>query len=116
MSTKTRVFPLAAACLLAIASRTAAQGTTRIEELESLAGLDGLFVVVESLDDEAQEGGLTRDALQAYLEMRLRQARIPLLSKAAWWEAERKPTLYLNLMTHHEVSPRVPIDAGLEVT
>ncbi len=47
---KARAFPLAVACLLAITSRTAGQDVDL--ERESLAGLDGLFVLVEYLGDE----------------------------------------------------------------
>ncbi len=80
---KARAFPLAVACLLAITSRTAGQDVDL--ERESLAGLDGLFVLVEYLGDEEQEGGLREDALHTYLEMRLRQARIPVLSEDECW-------------------------------
>ena len=76
---KARAFPLAVACLLAIASRTAGQDVDA--ERESLRGLDGLRVQVEDLTDKAREGGLTEAALHTYLEMRLRQARIPILPK-----------------------------------
>ncbi len=82
---KARAFPLAAACLLAITSRTVGQdvGSTT----ESLVGLDGLQVIVWVSSDLVQEGGLTEDALQTYLEMRLRQARIPVLSTIVEWLA-----------------------------
>ncbi len=92
---KARALPLAVACLLAITSRTAGQDADLARE--SLAGLDGLWLVVEKLDDEAQEGGLTSDALQTYLEMRLRQARIPVLSEDEWSASERRSYLYLNV-------------------
>ncbi len=90
---RARAYPLAAACLLAITSRTAGQDAGR----ESLTGLNGLWVIVEDLSDEAQKGGLRRDALQTYLEMRLRRARISVLSKAEWSVSEREPYLYLNV-------------------
>ena len=88
-----QVIFLAAACLLAITSQTTAQRPDY--DRESLAGLDGLHVIVAG----AQEGGLTEDALQTYLEMRLRQARIPVLSTIVEWLAtERQPYLYLNIL------------------
>ncbi len=90
-----RALPLAAACLLAITSRAAGQDVDL--ERESLAGLEGLKVVVEDLPDPAHEGGLTKDALQTYLELRLRQARIPVLSEDEWSASERRPYLYLNV-------------------
>ena len=92
---KARAFPLATACLLAIPSQAAGQATDL--ERESLAGLDGLHVFVEDLRQAAQEGGLKQDALRTYLEMRLRQARIPVLSKDEWLASERRPYLYLTV-------------------
>lgn len=88
--------PLAAALLLAIASQ--AVGQTDLER-ESLAGLDGLFVVVEALDEVDQAGGLTREALQTYLELRLRQAAIPVPPMDESPATERSPYLYLAVTT-----------------
>ncbi len=65
---------------------------------ESLAGLEGLKVVVEALPERAQQGGLTEDVLRTYLEMRLRQARIPVLSKDEWLASERNPSLSLEII------------------
>ncbi len=94
---KARALPLAAACLLAITSRAGGQDVSG--QAESLRGLDGLHLIGSDLSDEAEEGGLTEDALQTYLEMRLRQARIPVLSTIVEWLAtERQPYLYLNIV------------------
>ncbi len=90
---KARATLLAAACLLAITSRTAGQDAER----ESLTGQNGLWVNVEGLSDEAQKGGLTSDALLTYLEMRLREARIPVRPRDEWLASERQPYLYLNV-------------------
>ncbi len=120
---RARAFPLAAACLLAITSRTAGQEVDW--EAESLRGLDGLFVLVEDLGDEEQEGGLTEDALHTYLEMRLRQARIPVLSKTELVESERRSYLYLNVFGRRvagmwvyrldlRIKQRACIEGGLE--
>ncbi len=78
-----------------LTSRTAGQDVDL--ERESLAGLNGLFVLVEYLGDEEQGGGLREDALHTYLEMRLRQARIPVLSEDEWSASERRSYLYLNV-------------------
>lgn len=93
---KARAFPLAAACLLAITSWSAGQEVDL--ERESLAGLDGLHVLVEDLSESAQSGRLTVDALQTYLEMRLREARIPVLSKEEWLASQRRAYLYLYVL------------------
>lgn len=110
---KARAFPLAAACLLVITSRAAGQDVDL--EAESLRGLDGLRVTVEDLGDEEQKGELTKDVLQTYLEMRLRQARIPVLSKGEWWASERRPYLYLNIMAFQTVSGGWAYTLRLEV-
>ena len=88
---KARALPLAAACLLAITSRTAGQDVSL--ERESLAGLDGLHVLVDSINEDGQEGGLTRGALRTYLEVRLRQAQIRVLSEDESLALERAPLL-----------------------
>jgi hypothetical protein len=91
---KAHAFPLAAACLLAITS----QGAGQVADLarESLAGLDGLHVIIEELSGLALAAGLSTDGLQTYLEMRLREARIPVMSNREWLASQRKPWLYLN--------------------
>ncbi len=111
---KPRAFPLAAACLLAITSRTAGQDVDILTEV--LVGLDGLEVMVEGLTDKEREGGLTEDALQTYLEMRLRQARIPILSKLEWLQSERNPRLYLNVMAIQTVTGGWTYTLSLEVS
>ena len=90
---KARALPLAAACLLAITSRTAGQDVDW--ERETLRGLDGRHVMVVSLNQRAQKGGLTKAALQAHLELQLRQARIPVLSEDESVASERGAILYL---------------------
>ena len=98
---RARALPLAAACVLAITSRVAAQQPDY--ERESLAGLDGLGVAVAGLHESEQEGGLTSDTLHTYLEMRLREARIPVLSMEEWSASQRQPTLFLHVVARRTV-------------
>ncbi len=93
---RAHVFPLAAACLLAISSPSAGQDLDW--QAEALRGLDGLWVLVEDLPNPAHEGAVTRDALKTYLEMRLRKARIPVLSHHEWLASERHPTPQLSVV------------------
>ncbi len=68
---KARAFPLAAACLLAITSGTAGQDVDL--ERESLAGLDGLFVLVEYLGDRfLKQHRAARSQGRPWLGIRLR--------------------------------------------
>ncbi len=123
MSTKMRVFSLAAACLLAITSGAARQVADLARE--SLAGLDGLYVLIEEPSGLALAAGLSTDGLQTYLEMRLREARIPVMSNREWLASQRKPSLYLNVSAvlasggwayslGLEVSQYACIEGGLE--
>ena len=48
----------------------------------SLRGLKGMQVVVEHLEPEVEQHGLTTSALQTDVELKLRQAGIPMLDRA----------------------------------
>lgn len=93
--TKSRAFPLAAACLLAITSQAAGQVSIDAESLRGL--LDGLRVVVEPPSSGASNAGLTESFLQTYLETRLREARIPITSEEMWLASMRKGYVYLSI-------------------
>ncbi len=82
---------------------------------ESLAGLEGLKVVVEDLPQRTRQGGLTEDVLRPYLEMRLRQARIPVLSRDEWMASERQPYLYLNVIAIRTAAGGWTYSLGLDV-
>ena len=85
---------LAVACLLVFASPIQGQPYTESMTL-TLQGINGLEVIVEDVDDDAKEGGLSLENLRIYVEMRLRQARITILDQSETAEDARQAYFYV---------------------
>jgi predicted secreted protein len=66
-------------------------------ESRSLAGLQGIAVVVEQIDQEAKRYGLTGEALQADTELKLRQNGIKVFSEQERLQTPEMPQLYINV-------------------
>lgn len=66
-------------------------------ESESLAGLDRIHVVVREPGEQAKEGGLDRRALEAFLFAKLRDARVPVVSRTVPQISRRRPYLQLEV-------------------
>lgn len=83
----------------------------------SLKGLDGLLVIVEDLGAEVERDGLTRDQLQADVELRLRKAGIRVVKRDDAAATPGAPYLYVNLnaLKHPDVALYV-YALGLELT
>jgi hypothetical protein len=64
-----------------------------IEQRDTLKGLHGVQVLVEDLKPEAENYGLTREAIQTDIELRLRQYGIKVLSP----EESGRSCLYINV-------------------
>jgi hypothetical protein len=75
------------------------------EQRDSLRGLQGVNVIVESLTAEAEQLGLTREALQIDTELQLRQYGIKVLTREEWVKTPGSPFLYVNVT----VAGTVPI-------
>lgn len=65
----------------------------------SLKGLKGVYVLVESLQAEAERSGLNQTSIQTDVELKLRQAGITVLTEAEGHAAPGGPTLYINVNT-----------------
>lgn len=78
------------------------------KQIESLRGLDGIYVVVEELKPDVERDGLKRSDLLADVREKVRGAGIPLLSKEDWPKTFGAPYLYVNVQT---VSVRAPAGA-----
>ena len=81
--------------IVILASEGRAQ--TLEQQRETLRGLAGVAVVVEPLNAEAEQDGLTQGRLQATVEKQLRAAGIPVLSKETWSVTPGGPYLYVNV-------------------
>ncbi|MCK4418048.1 MAG: hypothetical protein KAV99_07765 [Candidatus Latescibacteria bacterium] len=62
-----------------------------------MRGLEGVGVVVENLNPEAEQDGLYRNRLQTYIELRLRKAGIRVLTKEEQSNLPSSPYLYINV-------------------
>ncbi len=79
----------------------AADDLERLDQLQrpSLAGLTGVYVVVEDIEPDAERDGLAQSTLRTDVELKLRQAGMRVLSKDEWLAATGFPNLYLNVNT-----------------
>jgi hypothetical protein len=65
------------------------------EERQTLVGLKGVRVVVENINPNAEKDGLSLVLLQTDVELKLRQAGIPVLTGEETFRAPGSPFLYL---------------------
>jgi len=66
---------------------------------KTLAGLQGVRVVIEDLSPDAERDGLSKPTLQTDVELKLRQAGITVLTRETGNPAPGDPWLYLNVAT-----------------
>ena len=91
MSTMLRSAVMAAAILTAIAAPAAAQDDN---EREYLTDLREINVFVDDLAADAEAAGLTRDGIEAAVEARLRERRVPM------GRSQLAGDLYVRVATH----------------
>jgi hypothetical protein len=63
----------------------------------SLKGLAGVYVMVEPLGSEVEQGGLTKTSIQTDAELKLRQAGITVLTQAESHKTPGSPALYIHV-------------------
>ena len=76
---------------------SAAYAEMPVRAKETLRGLPGVTVVVEPLQDSAEQDGLTRRQLQDEVEHQLREAGIHLLTQDEWRRTPGSPYLYVSV-------------------
>ncbi len=74
-----------------------ARAQTSEQQQETLRGLSGIAVVVEPLNAEVEQDGLSAQQLQAAVERQLQEAGIRVLSKDEWSTTLGGPYLYINV-------------------
>lgn len=67
------------------------------DELESLKGLKGVYVLVESIPSEIIEEKLTKEQIQTDVELKLRLAGIKVVPREERFSTPGWPTLYINV-------------------
>ena len=95
MSTILRSAAMAAAILTAIAAPAAAQDEN---EREYLTDLREINVFVDDLAADAEAAGLTRDGIEAAVEARLRERRVPV------GRSQLAGDLYVRVATHRSTT------------
>ncbi len=80
-------------------------------ERESLAGLTGVYVIVERVDPDAEQEGLDQSTLQTDVEVKLRQAGIRVLTKTEALVTPGAPNLHLMVDTMKLSGAALPIYA-----
>ena len=91
---------MAIAVLVSLGLAAMAGGVTE-EDRQILAGISGIQVLVdETIGPEAERAGLTWEALQKDVELRLRQAGIRVMTMKESLLVPGIPFLYLNVTTH----------------
>ena len=68
-----------------------------VKQRDVLAGLQGMGVVVEKLDDGSKEAGLTREQIQTDVELKLRLAGIKVLSREKYGTMKSGAYLYVQV-------------------
>src|SRR5256885_2018280 len=82
---------------LFLCSITLAKASDSEIDRASLKGLQGVFILVEDLNQPEEQAGLKTVDIQADAEEKLKAAGIPLLTKAQNIDAPGMPTLYISV-------------------
>ena len=91
-----RVLVVSALLYAAVVSPLTGQGDDEYSR-KTLAGLTGIYVLVEHLSDEAQRDGLDTTQIRTDVELKLRQAGISVLTQQEWLATAAAPYLYVNV-------------------
>jgi len=66
-------------------------------DIESLRGLKGVYVIIESLKPDIEADGLREDQIQTDVELKLRLAGIKVLTEEEWEKELGCPCLYVKV-------------------
>jgi len=67
------------------------------DEIESLRGLKGVWIVIENLEPDIEKDGLKRDQIQTDIKLKLWLAGIKVLTKEEWVNEPGRPYLYVRI-------------------
>lgn len=84
--------------LLEVIASSVASAQRGVDTIESLRGLKGVYVAVENLGSDLEAAGLTKGIIQADVELKLRLARIKVLTEKEWLEELGNPSLYISVI------------------
>src|SRR5882762_6955521 len=82
----------------------------------TLAGLKGVYVLIEKISDDAQRDGLTEDQIRTDVELKLRQTGITVLSLQESVTRAGAPHLYVRVSTlKNSAEPFYAYNAAVEL-
>lgn len=87
-----------------------------ISSVESLHGFTGFFVVVEEINPEVERYGLSRQAIQTGVELRLRRNGIKVLTEEDWIKEPSTPMLHVHVAILKESYGRYVYSVDLSVS
>ena len=86
------------------------------DEQEALIGLNGVYVLIEHLNSQAESLGLTTDQIKTDVELRLRKAGIRVLTKEESLATPGSPYLYVYVGTYiKEKNPIIAFSNSVEL-
>src|SRR6476661_2284680 len=88
---------------------------TRDQQRDSLQGLKGVEVIIESLRPDAQADGLSQEAIRAAVELILRSKGIRLLTRSESLTTPAAPYLYVKVSTYNHSSDLYAYAVTVEV-
>src|SRR6266704_3096051 len=81
----------------------------------TLAGLTGMYVLVEHIPDEAERDGLDTTQIRTDVELKLRQAGITVLTQQEWLSTAAAPYLYVNVQVFKNSAHFYAYSANVEL-
>jgi hypothetical protein len=110
------LWSLAAAVLVLLSAAAPAVAQDNARSRATLAGLDGVLVVIAGISDELVERGITEEVVFAEVQLQLREARIELLDGARRRGEPRRPILYVEVLANlHEQYDQASFSVRVEV-
>jgi hypothetical protein len=85
--------------VVAILASAGAWGEYFTDDKETMRGLPGVKVIVESLRENATKAGLKKERIKTTVELELRKAGIKVLSEEEWANTEGFPSIYIHIDT-----------------
>ena len=82
--------------LVLLSTCTSSLGGYYAIQVESLRGLKGVYIWVESLASQIKKDGLTEELIRRDVASQLQVAGIRILSKEEWFDTEGSPYLYVS--------------------
>jgi hypothetical protein len=115
MQTKRIVMLMLVGLTLTCPARFQAFGGDTQQDRDSLRGLQGIHVIVETIKPDAERDGLKKHQVQTDVELRLRQSGIRVLSQEETFATPGSPLLYISVNTSKSNIPLYAYSVSVEL-